>query len=132
MKNPVLRQFCSYATIGAVGTAGHYTTLIICVELLAIRPILASTFGFIVGAVINYFLNYFLTFRSSKKHHEALPKFMITATVGMLLNLLIMSLALKILMLYYLLAQVVSTLLVMTWTFAINKIWTFADKPDQT
>ena len=131
MNKHTIRQFLSFAAIGAVGTAGHYTTLVICVELLTIRPIIASTLGFIVGAVINYFLNYHLTFRSQKKHTEALSKFMIAATVGMFINMAIMSLALKVLMLYYLLSQVLATALVLIWNFSINKVWTFADKTDK-
>jgi putative flippase GtrA len=130
MNRHTLRQFISFATIGAVGTAGHYTTLIACVELLAIRPLFASTLGFIVGAIINYFLNYYLTFRSAKKHHEALTKFMITAAVGMGINMGIMWLALQILLLYYLLSQVLATLLVLIWNFTVNKLWTFADKTE--
>jgi putative flippase GtrA len=128
MHKHTLRQFLNFAAIGAVGTVGHYTTLVICVELLTIRPLIASTLGFVVGAVINYFLNYHLTFRSRKKHTEALPKFMLAATVGMFINMAIMSLALNVLMLYYLFSQVLATLLVLIWNFVINKIWTFADK----
>ncbi len=128
MNKHTLRQFLSFAAIGVIGTAGHYTTLVICVEWLLIRPIIASTLGFLVGAVINYFLNYHLTFRSNKKHSEAMMKFMLAATVGMFINMGIMWLALNVLMLYYLFSQVLATLLVLIWNFVINKLWTFADK----
>ena len=55
--NQGLRQFIFFSAIGAVGTAGQYAILLLLVEGLSQPPVLASTLGFIVGALINYILN---------------------------------------------------------------------------
>lgn len=120
-----IKQFLSFAAIGAVGTGGHYLTLIILVEVVTYTPVYASLFGFIVGAAINYILNYHITFQSNKPHKEALTKFLIVATVGALMNTLIMYIGYNILLFHYIIVQIMATVLVLLWNFGVNKIWTF-------
>ncbi|MFA7282105.1 MAG: GtrA family protein, partial [Sterolibacterium sp.] len=70
-------------------------------------------------------LNYRYTFRSDKKHSEAVFKFAVVALIGMLLNTLFMWLGVEMLAMHYLLSQVVTTGLVFIWSFAANRCWTF-------
>ena len=119
-------QFFSFAMLGAVGTAGHYVTLIALVKLWNADPVIATTFGFIIGAVINYFLNYHITFSSNKNHAEALSKFMLVATIGAGINASIMYAGVSLLEFHYLLAQIIATGIVLGWNFLLNKTWTFS------
>jgi putative flippase GtrA len=131
MKN-TFKQFVIFSIIGAIGTAGHYAVLIVLVEVFDLYPVLATTFGFITGALINYILNYHLTFKSTKAHRETLSKFMIVAVIGALINSLIMYLGTEIAGLYYLLSQILATGLVLVLNFVINKYWTFSIKEIST
>jgi putative flippase GtrA len=128
LNKPVLKQFLLFAGLGLFGTAGHYTTLISLVELGGVDPVYATTTGFVVGAIINYILNYRITFRSDKKHHEALTKFLLVAAVGAAINSLIMYLGTDWLALHYFLVQIVATGIVLLWNFLLNKLWTFAHR----
>ena len=119
-------QFLMFAGIGIVGTLGHYTTLIVLVQFWAVDPVFASTFGFVVGAVVNYILNYHFTFRSDKRHAEALTKFLIVATIGAGINGLIMYYGVENTNIHYLIVQIFATLVVLFWNFVVNKLWTFA------
>ena len=83
--------------------------------------------GAVLGALVNYVLNRRYTFRSGKGHREALTKFFVVAGAGLLLNGLIMWLFVDGLGLYYLLAQLLATGLVLVWNFAGNRCWTFND-----
>jgi len=121
------RQLVFFTGIGAVGTTGHYLTLISLVEFAGLNPGLATTAGFVVGALINYILNYRFTFRSSKRHRDALAKFLIIALVGALLNYGIMVSGTKYTQIHYLIIQLVATALVLLWNFLLNKFWTFSD-----
>ena len=87
----------------------------------------ASTLGFVIGALVNYWLNYRLTFRSTRKHHQALPRFMTVAGCGCLLNGALMAMLLSRISVHYLLAQVVVTGLVLLWNFLANRFWTFRE-----
>ena len=97
------------------------------VQMAGVTPVLASAGGFVLGALVNYFLNYRYTFRSNNRHHEAIIKFFTIALVGLVLNTLIISLAIDILSLHYLLAQVIATGLVLIWNFTGNRCWTFRE-----
>lgn len=123
----VIRQFLTFTGVGAVGTAGHYLTLILLVELLSLDPVVSTTMGFVVGALINYILNYKYTFVSNKSHRETLIKFFIVAIIGAVINSTIMFIGTKLLAINYLLAQVIATGIVLLQNFILNKIWTFAE-----
>jgi putative flippase GtrA len=120
-----LRQFFLFSAIGAIGTGGHYLTLIALVESGFLTAVPASIAGFTVGALINYILNYHYTFNSSKSHKEAMSKFFIVAIIGAIVNTAIMYVGVNIIHAYYLLAQIVATGIVLLWNFIINKYWTF-------
>lgn len=120
-----LKQFFLFSTIGAVGTTGHYTTLILLVEGLSQTPVLASTLGFLVGALINYILNYHFTFQSNKPHKEALLQFLLVASVGAGINTGLMYFCIEFTHMHYFLAQLLATGIVLIWNFVISKYWTF-------
>jgi putative flippase GtrA len=121
------QQFFIYAGIGAIGTVGHYATLVLLVQVIHTDPVFASTIGFIVGALINYLLNYRITFNSNKRHREALIKFLIVASLGAVINAAIMTAGINLFDIHYLVIQVVATCFVLALNFTANKYWTFAD-----
>lgn len=97
------------------------------VEVVSANAVVASALGFTVGALVNYYLNYHITFKSKKSHNEAIIKFLTVALIGLALNTLIMFVAAEILLIYYLLAQVMATGMVLVWNFAGNRLWTFRE-----
>ncbi len=118
-------QFMLYAGVGAIGTIGHYTTLIVLVEFWAWDPVIASCLGFVVGALINYVLNYKFTFQSEKRHREALTKFMLVAIAGAAINGAIMYVGVENTRFNYMLVQIFATIVVVLWNYIVNKLWTF-------
>lgn len=123
----LLRQFSGFAGIGAIGTAGHYATLIGLVQIAGLDPVPASAFGFTVGALMNYTLNYKYIFRSQKRHRESMSKFFTVALAGLGLNSVVVSLGINGAHLNYFVAQLVATAVVLLWNFSINKLWTFSN-----
>ncbi len=123
-----LQQFFIYAGIGAIGTVGHYATLILLVQAIHTDPVFATTIGFVIGALINYVLNYRITFNSNKRHREALTKFLAVASLGAVINAAIMTAGLNMVDAHYLIIQVIATCIVLILNFITNKYWTFADK----
>jgi putative flippase GtrA len=77
-----------------------------------------------LGALVNYLLNRRYTFCSEKQHGEALTKFLVIAALGLALNSSLMFIFVEILSIYYLVAQVLSTGLVLVWSFIENRFWT--------
>ena len=118
-------QFVRYSLVGACGTAGHYATLLLLVNLGRMSPVLATVLGSVVGAVINYVLNYQFTFRSEIAHGPALSKFMLVSATSALVNLGIMWLGVSQLHVHYIPVQLFATAVVLLFGFVLNRAWTF-------
>lgn len=121
----IASQFLRFATVGGIATAIHYLILVALVHAVNMNAVWASSIGFIVSAVCNYFLNYRFTFRSNVEHRRAVAKFFVVASVGLVLNSLTMQIATEYMRLHYLLGQVLATGLVLLWNFTGNRLWTF-------
>jgi len=121
----LVRQFVNFTGVGFISAIGHYGLLIALVQLAHVAAVPASAAGALLGAWINYSVNYHFTFRSSKRHREAVPKFAAVATIGLVLNTLFMWVGVELIGAHYLLSQVVTTGLVLIWSFAGNRFWTF-------
>lgn len=124
----LLRQFVRFTGVGCISAIGHYGLLILLVQVAGVDAVAASAAGALLGAVINYTLNYHFTFRSSKAHHESASKFVVVAALGLGLNTLFMWFFVGLLAMHYLPAQVVTTGLVLIWSFLANRFWTFHEK----
>jgi len=119
-------KLSKFAAVGAIGTLAHYTVLVAAVELANTEVVIGSSVGALTGAFVNYFLNRSFTFQSKKKHREALGKFLVVAAGGFVLNGILMGLFSYGFQWPYLVAQIVTTLLVLAWNFIGNLLWTFA------
>jgi 4-amino-4-deoxy-L-arabinose transferase-like glycosyltransferase len=119
----VLVKFLSFATVGVFGTLVHYSVLYFLVQFQGYSPVFATGCGALSGMLLNYLLNFKVTFNSARPHTYALPRFVVIAVVGMVMNQFLMAdLSQRI---YYLYAQVLTTLLVLNWNFLANHLWTF-------
>ena len=118
-------KLIKFSAVGALGTLVHYSVLVFLVQLLSVNVLVASSTGAIVGALVNYFLNYKWTFNSNKRHSEAMAKFFAVAAVGFVMNGLFMALFTEALAMHYLIAQVMTTGIVLFWNFLANHYWTF-------
>jgi putative flippase GtrA len=118
-------QFLRYASVGVAAFVFHYATLIGLVESDTLTPTPAALAGFVVGGIVSYVLNRRFTFVSDRSHSVAGPRFAITAAVGFGLTYLIMHLLTDRLGIHYLIAQLVTTGIVLVWTFLGNRYWTF-------
>jgi putative flippase GtrA len=124
----IARQFLSFATVGACGTAVHYATLIAGVSL-GVDPVTASALGWTLGAVVNYSLNYHFTFRSGLGHRQAAPRFALVAAIGLLLNTVLMAVQIGPLGLHYLVAQCFATGTILCCNFVLSRSWAFRERP---
>jgi len=120
-------QFIRFACVGAVATMLQYGILWVGVERFAVSAVQGSCVGFVVGAMVNYLLNYHFTFQSGTPHAVAASRFAVVAGGGFLINAVLMSLLGHFTHLPYLVSQVITTLVVLMWTFMGNALWSFAE-----
>jgi putative flippase GtrA len=119
------RSVPMYVGAGGIATACHYAATIASVELLGIPPLAASAGGFAVGAVVKYWLNYSVAFRSQASHRSASPRFAVALALLMAANTVLFGLLQGGLGLHYILAQVLTTALLVPPGYAIHRYWVF-------
>lgn len=119
-------QLWRYGLIGVVATGAHYALLAALVEGARMGPGPASAFAAGVGAVVAYLLNRRYTFGAAAPHRRALPRFLLTATLGAAGNGLIVWSASATWGWHYLAAQALATITVLFLTFQLNRRWAFA------
>lgn len=120
-----LTRFVRFAAVGAVGTVAHYALLLFMVEVLGTPALAGAAAGFVLGAVVNYTLSRTLVFDSTRPHGEALPRFFAVAVVGLGWTAVLMTLLVDFVGLHYLLAQLLTTALLLLWHYVGNALWTF-------
>ncbi len=121
----LIETFTRFCSIGAIATVLQYAILILLVTVLSVPATFASATGFMISALANYALNYRYTFRSDKKHLDALSKFTTVALIGLVLNTSIMYLFVDLLGVFYLFSQVVATVIVLVFNFLGHNYWSF-------
>lgn len=114
-----------YVGAGGVATASHYAVTIAAVEGLSVEPIAATVMGFLTGSAIKYWLNYSAAFRSSAPHVHAMPRFGVALAAMLGLNTLIFALLERGLGMHYLLAQLLTTVLLIPPGYVIHRQWVF-------
>jgi putative flippase GtrA len=119
------RQLATYASVGVGATLAHYAVLIALVEGGGWRAVPATLCGYVVGGVVAYLLNRRHTFASDRPHAEATWRFALVAFAGFCVTYALMSLFIDRWGAPYLPAQMVTTVLAMFVTFALNRRWTF-------
>ena len=129
-------KLLKFAVIGGAATLLQFLLLGLFVESGWMQPTTASASSYACSAIINYLANYYLTFASTHKHWQTLPKFIVTVAIGLALNTTLFTFFLFILKNYllsapnllqaaYLIAQVFATLLTLIVNFIMHKFWIY-------
>lgn len=120
-------QFIKYGLVGIVGTIIHTGTLVVLVEYCNMSPYLASIMGFTLSLIISYFINLKWTFNNNNNLSTFL-KYITVSLSGLCLNMLIMYIFVDLLSVWYLIAQIVTVIIVPISNFIFNKYWAFKKK----
>ncbi len=121
------RQFAAFSGVGVLAAIVHYGALIGLVELRGLDPVPATLLGYVGGGLVSYALNRRLTYASERPHAEATWRFAAVAAVGFLLTWGLMHALTCWLGAPYVPAQLVTTGIVLFWSFVAHKLWTFRD-----
>ena len=114
-----------YIGAGGIATGCHYATTIAAVELLGVRAVIASAAGFALGALVKYCLNYFVAFRSAERHAAAMPRFVALVAIMLGINTAVFALLNEGAGLHYMVAQVLTTILLIPPGYLLARLWVF-------
>ena len=114
-----------YIAVGGIATGTQYIIFIGLIQLAYLSAVLASLIGASVGACVAYLGQRAFTFDSQLSTRDTLPRFLVVAVVGAILNSLIVWIGISA-NINYMLAQFSATLIVVYMTYNLNKHWSFA------
>ncbi|MGL5137747.1 MAG: GtrA family protein [Beijerinckiaceae bacterium] len=115
----------AFAGVGVIAAIVHYGLLVALVEAAGWRAVPATLAGYVGGGVVSYWLNRRHTYRSDRPHDEAGWRFAVVAAVGFGLTYIAMHVFVERMVLPYFPAQIVTTGIVLVWSFLAHKLWTF-------
>lgn len=129
-------QVAKFGIVGVVTTATHVLVLSGLVELAEMEPILANTVAFLVSFAISFVGHFLWTFGGTdsgrmRRWHAALPRFLIVAVLGFLLNSLIVFSIVNVMSLSYRYAIVLIVTVVPVCTFVLSRYWAFTHSASQ-
>lgn len=119
------RRLLRYAVAGGLSALSHLGVLTALVELAAVRPVVASTVGFVTSIAVSYGLQRSWVFASRGDHRRLLPRFLTVTAVALLLNTLVVHVGTEVLDTHYALVQLVAFAVIPVSNYLLNSLWTF-------
>lgn len=120
-------QMVRYIISGGVASLVDIGIMIFLTEYFSMREAIAASIGNIVGLVITYLLSIFWIF-DERRLKKPIPEFLIFAAIGIgatLLTFLLMSVFVDHLQIHYILAKIITIVLVSAYSFLIKKLVLF-------
>jgi putative flippase GtrA len=123
----VIARLLRYAVSGGASALTHFGVGLALAEGLHVRPVAASTAGFVASIVVSYVLQRSWVFRSNAGHAVAGGKFLTVTTAALALNTVVLWLGTEVLAAPYPLVQAVALVAIPALNYTLNSRWTFRD-----
>jgi putative flippase GtrA len=120
-----LGRLIRYGVSGGASAATHFGLGLLLAEILHVRPVLASTAGFLASIGVSYALQHAWVFRSSAGHAVAGGRFLTVTAIAFTLNTAILWLGTEVLPGPYPVVQAVALIAIPVVNYSINSRWTF-------
>lgn len=122
-KYPQLAELFRFAFSGGASFVVEFIVLTLLVELLHAPVLVATGIAFLVSVVVNYWLCVKWVFTGAKDGGAGVKAtFLLTSGMGFALNELFMWLLNIVLGIHYMIAKIISTLLVMIWNYFTKRM----------
>ncbi len=114
--------FVAHVITGAMATGVHYA-LMWALLRAGLDPLLASSLGFVAGAVTRFFLSYFHVFSPQTPVPAAAGRFVLVLALQMLLNTGLLAVFMHFLPLWW--AQLLTTAILTVFNYVAHRLWVF-------
>lgn len=122
-KQPLLAEIFRFAFTGGVCFVVEFVALTLLVELLHAPVLVATPIAFLISVAVNYVMCVKWVFTGAQDGGLGVKAtFLITSGMGLGLNQLFMWLLNTVLGVHYMIAKVISTLLVMIWNYFTKRL----------
>jgi putative flippase GtrA len=122
-KNILVRYFVA----GVIGAGTQIGSLFIFTDIFKIWYLYSSILSFVVAIVISFTLQKFWTFKdnSTKKIHYQFAKYILVASLGLVLNTILMFILVDFISIWYIFAQIIAGAIIAVINFIMYKFFIF-------
>lgn len=119
----LIKQVLRFGIVGGLAFLIDFITLYICTDFLGIYYLISSFISFSVSTIFNYIASVNWVFNVNEKNSKSknFVFFVVFSIIGLIINQIIMWFSVEIIGLYYLLAKIISTVIVMIFNFITRK-----------
>jgi len=126
MNNGDVVNFIKYTLVGTTGLILDMIILYCLVEFLHMPVVPASAISFFVSMVNNFFLHKYWTFRDLSHHFERqFISFFVIAIANLGITVVCMYFFSDLLKIWYMIAKVITSIIVLIFSYTMNRMWTF-------
>ena len=121
----LLIQIFKFVIVGGIATIIDFVFLYIFKEFFDLPVLISNTLSFSISVIYNYIasVKWVFNVNKTKNAKKQFIIFIVFSVLGLLLNNLIMLITVDFLNVYYLLAKIIATFIVMVFNFVTRKIF---------
>lgn len=121
-----IEHLYKYLGIGVINTIVGYG-LIFSLMFFGLNPFVSNFIGYLIGIFVSYYLNKRFNFRSKKSYKDTLPKFFASLFIAYLANLIVLTIAIKSLLINKYISQIIAGVVYVGIGFLGSKYFAFSD-----
>ena len=120
-----MSRLLRYGISGGASALTHFGVGVALAEGLGVRPVAASTAGFVASILVSYGLQHSWVFRSAAGHAAAGARFLTVTAVAFTLNTVLLWCGTELMSAPFPLVQAVALVAIPVVNYALNSRWTF-------
>ena len=128
VSNALLKKAAKYLVAGSAALLVHLAVLAALVEYTPLSELVSTSIGFLCAVPVNFHLQRTFVFQSSGAYVTEFTKYSLVTASTFLLNAFIFAILNSVLGIQYVLAQVITTAVVLVVNFTINYAFTFSPR----
>ena len=125
MRSAEAGRLFRYGVSGGASALTHFGVGLLLAEGLGVRPVVASTAGFVASIAVSYGLQHAWVFRSTAGHAAAGSRFLTVTAIAFALNTTVLWLGTEVLGGPFPVVQAVALVAIPVVNYALNSRWTF-------
>jgi putative flippase GtrA len=115
-----------FGVVGFLGTAVYIATTRLLCNFAGWSPTMAASAAFLPIVIISYFAHHSWTFRTDRAHAQAMPRFLVTATGGLVINMAAVAFGNQLFPRSPFIVLFMGIALVVTWNYTLSRLWAFS------
>jgi putative flippase GtrA len=114
-----------FGVMGALSTALYLSIMLPLKWLITAQLWLVAVLAYLLSMAVNYVLQRRITFRSHRRHQEAVTRFVVVQLIGLGLNALVLDQLVTQRHYPFWFGQGVAVVLTSIWSYGAQKVWVF-------